>query len=48
MLYAPATSITSMYDDKPLSELYASIDISKRKMFYIPISDMSTERKKKV
>ena len=40
--------LTSMNDDKPLSELYASIDISKGKMFYIPISDMSTERKKKV
>ena len=29
--------LTSINDDKPLSALYASIDISKGKMFYIPI-----------
>ena len=28
--------LTSMTDDKPLSAFYASIDISKGKMFYIP------------
>ena len=31
------SKLTSMNDDKPLSALYASIDISKGKMFYVPI-----------